>query len=55
MGAGENATAQAVEWASRIGALIAEQGWIVLSGGRNAGVMDAVSAGAHQAGGTVLG
>jgi uncharacterized protein (TIGR00725 family) len=55
MGAGENATQQAIHWASRIGALIAEQGWVLLSGGRNAGVMDAVSGGAHKAGGTVVG
>jgi uncharacterized protein (TIGR00725 family) len=55
MGAGEHATPQAIDWARRIGALIAEQGWVVLSGGRNAGVMDAVSAGAHKAGGTVVG
>jgi hypothetical protein len=55
MGEGENATPQAIAWASRIGALIAGQGWVLLSGGRNAGVMDAVSACAHQAGGTVVG
>jgi uncharacterized protein (TIGR00725 family) len=55
MGAGENATPQAVTWASRLGALIAREGWVVLSGGRNAGVMDAVSLGAHEAGGTVVG
>jgi uncharacterized protein (TIGR00725 family) len=55
MGAGENATPQAIGWASRLGALIAGQGWVLLSGGRNAGVMDAVSAGAHLAGGMVVG
>jgi uncharacterized protein (TIGR00725 family) len=55
MGAGENAAPQAIDWAGRIGALIAEQGWVLLSGGRNAGVMDAVSAGAHEVGGTVVG
>lgn len=55
MGAGENATLQAVTWASQLGTLIASQGWILLSGGRNAGVMDAVSSGAHLAGGTVVG
>jgi hypothetical protein len=55
MGEGENATPQAIAWARRIGALIAKQGWVLLSGGRNAGVMDAVSAGAHQAGGMVVG
>jgi uncharacterized protein (TIGR00725 family) len=55
MGAGENATPQAVVWARQLGALIAGEGWVLLSGGRNRGVMDAVSAGAHEAGGTVVG
>ncbi|MCH9640080.1 MAG: TIGR00725 family protein [Actinomycetia bacterium] len=55
MGAGDNATPQAVAWASRLGALIAGQGWVLLSGGRNTGVMEAVSSGAHKAGGTVVG
>lgn len=55
MGAGDNATPKAVAWASHLGALIAGQGWVLLSGGRNAGVMDAVSLGAHKAGGTVVG
>lgn len=55
MGAGDNATPQAVAWARSLGALIAGQGWVLLSGGRNAGVMDAVSSGAHKAGGTVVG
>jgi uncharacterized protein (TIGR00725 family) len=55
MGAGEKATPQAVAWAARLGALIAGEGWVLLSGGRNAGVMDAVSAGAHKEGGTVVG
>jgi uncharacterized membrane protein len=32
VGAGENATPQVINWTSRIGALIAEQGWVLLSG-----------------------
>jgi uncharacterized protein (TIGR00725 family) len=35
--------------------LLAAQGWVVLSGGRNAGVMRAVSEGAGQAGGLTVG
>jgi uncharacterized protein (TIGR00725 family) len=55
MGGGENATARAVEWARRLGALVAAEGWVLLSGGRNVGVMDAVSRGARAAGGLVIG
>jgi uncharacterized protein (TIGR00725 family) len=55
MGGGDNATAQAVEWARRLGALVAAEGWVLLSGGRNVGVMDAVSRGARTAGGLVIG
>ncbi len=55
MGGGENATFQATVWAQQLGALIAAEGWVLLSGGRNAGVMNAVSIGAKQAGGLVIG
>ncbi len=55
MGGGENATVQAMVWAQRLGTLIAAEGWVLLSGGRNAGVMNAVSIGAKQAGGLVIG
>jgi hypothetical protein len=55
MGGGENATAQAVAWARRLGELIAGEGWVLVSGGRDAGVMDAVSHGAREAGGLVIG
>lgn len=41
--------------AHRLGELIARRGWILLNGGRNVGVMAASSAGARQAGGTVIG
>jgi uncharacterized protein (TIGR00725 family) len=55
MGAGERATPQAVRWAEELGALIAAEGWGLLSGGRDAGVMGAVSRGAQKAGGLVVG
>ncbi len=41
--------------ANRLGELIARRGWILLTGGRNVGVMAAVSRGAKQAGGFVVG
>ena len=41
--------------ARELGRAMALEGWVVLSGGRNAGVMAAVSAGAAEAGGTVVG
>jgi uncharacterized protein (TIGR00725 family) len=41
--------------ARQIGALIAENGWVLLTGGRACGVMAAVSAGASDAGGVVVG
>jgi uncharacterized protein (TIGR00725 family) len=47
MGAGEPAPA-ALEVARVFGRLVAEAGWVLLTGGRPAGVMDAASAGAKQ-------
>lgn len=44
-----------LEDARRIGALIAEAGWVLLNGGRNAGVMAASAEGAQGAGGLVIG
>jgi uncharacterized protein (TIGR00725 family) len=55
MGAGEHATPTDVQNAYTLGEEIARAGWIVLSGGRNVGVMDAVSRGAKQAGGLTIG
>jgi uncharacterized protein (TIGR00725 family) len=54
VGTGAN-SGQAVANAKRLGELLAAEGWIVLSGGRNAGVMKAVSAGAKQKGGLTIG
>lgn len=55
MGAGEEATNADCKAAYELGRLIAEAGWILLTGGRNVGVMDAASRGAHQAGGLTVG
>ncbi|MEH2177401.1 TIGR00725 family protein [Nostoc sp.] len=55
MGRGENATANDLQNAYILGQLIAKQGWILLTGGRNVGVMDAVSKGAKSADGLTIG
>ncbi|MBX9670072.1 MAG: TIGR00725 family protein [Candidatus Obscuribacterales bacterium] len=41
--------------AYELGRLIAEKNWVLLTGGRNAGVMEAASRGASEAGGLVVG
>src|SRR3954469_22858440 len=55
MGGGDAASDQAIAWAFELGALIAQRNYVLLSGGRNAGVMDAVSRGAKDVGGFVVG
>lgn len=54
MGGGK-ASPQIVDLAYKLGSALAEQDWIVLNGGRNSGVMDAVSHGANESGGIVVG
>ncbi len=41
--------------ARQLGALVAERGWVLLNGGRDAGVMAASARGANEAGGMVVG
>jgi uncharacterized protein (TIGR00725 family) len=55
MGPGEPADERVMDTAVELGRLIAEAGWHLLTGGRNAGVMHAASKGACLAGGTVIG
>jgi hypothetical protein len=55
MGSGENAKAADCKLAFELGKLIAQEGWTVLSGGRNKGVMDAVSKGEKSVGGLTVG
>lgn len=55
MGAGEKASDADVKCAYELGKLIAQEGWVLLSGGRNAGVMDSVNQGAKAAGGLTVG
>lgn len=45
MGAGKDAVTRDINHAYELGEMIADAGWIVLSGGIGAGVMDAVSRG----------
>lgn len=55
MGPGEQATATDIQNAFELGNLIAQQGWVLLTGGRNVGVMDAASQGAKSANGLTIG
>jgi len=55
MGAGRPLDEAAFSVAYRLGALIAERGWVLLTGGSPVGVMDAASKGASDAGGLVVG
>lgn len=55
MGPGEKATANDLQNAYELGKLIAQQGWVLLTGGRNVGVMDAASQGAKSANGLTIG
>src|SRR5207253_5009519 len=54
MGPG-GATADEMKAAFELGALIAREGWVLVTGGRSAGVMDAASRGAKSAGGLTVG
>jgi len=55
VGAGENARATDIDSAFALGSAIAEEDWVLLTGGRNSGVMDAVNKGAKAAGGLTIG
>jgi uncharacterized protein (TIGR00725 family) len=55
MGPGESATSTDLENAYQLGKLTAEAGWILLTGGRNVGVMDAAAKGAKAANGLTIG
>jgi len=55
MGPGENATPEENELAYDLGKAIANEGWIVLTGGRSFGVMDASLKGATEVGGLTIG
>ncbi len=55
MGSGRPLSGTASAVARDLGRRIAERDWVLLTGGRAAGVMDAASAGAREAGGLVIG
>ena len=55
IGPGEQATQKDKDVAYHLGKLIAQEGWVTLSGGRNVGVMDAVSYGARSRNGFTIG
>jgi len=55
MGPGEKATETDLRNAYDLGQLIAQSGWVLLTGGRNVGVMDAASQGTKAANGLTIG
>ena len=55
IGPGSDREVEAVRNARELGGLIARQGWVLLTGGRNCGVMDAANEGARQANGLTVG
>jgi uncharacterized protein (TIGR00725 family) len=55
MGPGHSDDPKLLNHAKELGRCISEKGWLLLTGGRNTGVMDAASNGAHLAGGIVIG
>lgn len=55
MGPGESATPEDNEIAFDLGKEIAERGWVLLTGGRSFGVMDAAMKGAHEVDGLTIG
>lgn len=55
VGPGEEATPRDVADAFEVAALAARAGWVVLTGGRDVGVMDAASRGARSAEGIAIG
>ncbi len=55
MGPGENASPEENELAYELGEVVAQQGWVLLTGGRSFGVMDAAMKGATDHNGLTIG
>lgn len=55
MGSAENGDAKLLQQARDLGTAIAQNGWALVNGGRNSGIMDASALGARTAGGLVIG
>jgi len=52
---GESADKREIKYAYDLGALIAKEGWVLLNGGRPAGIMEASSKGCKEHGGMTVG
>ncbi len=55
MGPGDRASSVDLDNAYQLGKAIAQKGWVLLTGGRKVGVMDAASRGAKAVGGLTVG
>jgi uncharacterized protein (TIGR00725 family) len=55
VGPGGGARDEDLAAAYEVGRLVAQAGWVLVTGGRAAGVMEAASRGAHEAGGLTVG
>lgn len=55
MGPGESARPEENEMAFALGKAVAQEGWIVLTGGRSFGIMEAAMKGAHEENGLTIG
>lgn len=55
MGPGNPSDSKVLKQAYKLGSLVAKNNWVLLTGGRNAGVMDLASQGASESGGLVIG
>ncbi len=55
MGGGEGTSRETCRQAYSLGSMVAGEGWILLNGGRSAGVMEASARGAREAGGLTVG
>lgn len=55
IGPGDDASEQDLESAYELGAAIADKGWVLLTGGRDAGIMNTASRGAKDKGGITIG
>ncbi len=55
MGGGEGVAPEVYEQAYELGRIIARKGWVLLNGGRAAGVMEASARGARKEGGVTVG
>lgn len=55
IGGGDYVLPENYELAYRLGGLIAKEGWVLLNGGRPAGIMEASAKGAKESGGLTVG